>query len=162
VAAIAEWLAPVCIFKLRACLTGQAISFALGLNEAHILRALRTRSGLTAEEASYQLQTMRRERRTPLEDHANLVECLAQTAFSHAAGTERKRLVYNAFFRSINNPDLQHYWLSAKASSLGEALEMGKAYFQVEGLQGASVGPGAQRNQGGRHAPCSTGFGDND
>jgi len=142
VAAIAKWLVPVRILQLWACLTGQAKSFALGLDEAHILRAFRTRSGLTAEEASYQLQTMRRDRRTPLEDHANLVECLAQTAFSHATGTERKRLVYNAFFRSMNHPDLQHYWLSAKVSNLGEALEMGKAYFQVEGLQGASFTAG--------------------
>jgi len=38
------------------------------------------------------------------------------------------------FFRSINDPDLQRYWLTAKVSSLEEALEMGKAYFQVEGL----------------------------
>jgi len=79
---------------------------------------------------------MRRDRRTSLEDHANEVERLAQAAFSHATGPERQRLVYNAFFRSVNNPDLQHYWMAANVSSLDEALEMGKAYFQVEGLQG--------------------------
>jgi len=81
---------------------------------------------------------MRRIRRTPLEDHANAVERLAQAVFSHATGTERKRLVYNAFFKSINDPGLQRYWLAAKVSRLEEALEMGKFYFQVEGLQGAS------------------------
>jgi len=73
-----------------------------------------------------------------LEDHANEVERLAQAAFSHATGDDRKRLVYNAFFRSVNDSDLQRYWLATKVSSLEEALEMGKAYFYVEGPRGAS------------------------
>jgi len=137
VATIAEWPAPVCILQLQACLTGRAKSFALGPNEAHIMRALWTRFDLMAEEASDRLQAMRRNRRTPLEDHTNAVERLVQTAFSQATGGERKHLVYNAFFRSINGPDLQRYWLATKVSSLEEALEMGKAYFQVDGPRGA-------------------------
>jgi len=136
VATIAEWPAQVRVLQLRACLTGRAKSFALGPDEAHILQALRTRFGLTSEEASDHLQVMRRDRRTSLEDQANEVERLAQAAFRHATGLERQRLVNNAFFRSVNNPDLQRYWMAAKVSSLDEALEMGRAYFQVEGLQG--------------------------
>jgi len=81
---------------------------------------------------------MKRDRRTPLEDHANEVERLVQAAFGHATGRDRRRLVYNAFFRSVNDPDLQRYWLAAKVSSIEEALEMGKAYFQVEGPRGVS------------------------
>jgi len=49
----------------------------------------------------------------PLEDHANAMEQLAQTAFRQVAGVERKHLVHNAFFRSINDLDLQCYWLAA-------------------------------------------------
>jgi len=136
VATIAEWPAQVRTLQLRACLTGRAKSFALGPDEAQIMRALRTRLGLTAEEASDQLQIMRRDRRTPLEDHANEVERLAQAAFGHATGDDRRHLVSNAFFWSVNHPDLQRYWLAAKVSSIEEALEMGKAYFQVEGPRG--------------------------
>jgi len=132
VATIAEWPARVRVLQLRACLTGRARSFALGPDEAHIMRALRARFGLTTEEAADHLQAMRRDRRTPLEDHANEVERLAQAAFGHATGSDRERLVYNAFFRSVNHSDLQRYWLAAKVSSIEEALEMGKAYFQVE------------------------------
>jgi len=115
-----------------ACLTGRVRSFALRPDEAHIRRALRARFGFTADEAADRLQAMRRDRRTPLEDHPNEVERLAQAAFSHATGSDRKRLVYNAFFRSVNHPNLQQYWLAAKVSSIEEALEMGKSYFQVE------------------------------
>jgi len=133
VATIAEWPALVRILQLWAYLTGRAKSFALGPDEAHILRALRIWFGLRAEEASDRLQAMRRDPRTHLEVEVE-VERLAHTAFSHATGAERKRLVHNAFFQSTNNPDLQCYWLATKVSSLAEALEMGKAYFQVEGL----------------------------
>jgi len=132
VATIAEWPVRVRILQLRACLTGRAKSFALGPDETHIMRALRARFGLTAEEAADRLQVMRRDRRTSLEDHANEVERLAQAAFGHTTGNDWKRLIYNAFFRSVNHPDLQRYWLAAKVSSIEEALEMGKAYFQVE------------------------------
>jgi len=38
----------------------------------------------------------------------------------------------------VNHPDLQRYWLAAKVSSIEEALEMGKAYFQVEEPRRAS------------------------
>jgi len=75
VATIAEWPAPVRVLQLRACLTGRARSFALGPDEAHILRALQTRFGLTAQEAADKLQGLRRDRRMPLEDHANAVVC---------------------------------------------------------------------------------------
>jgi len=79
------------ILQLRACLTGRAKSFALGPDEAYIMRALKTRFGLTAEEASNHLQIMRRDRRKHPEDHANKVERLAQAALGHATGNDRKR-----------------------------------------------------------------------
>jgi len=77
VATITEWPARVRILQLRACLTGRAKSFALGPDEAHIMRAFRTRFGLMEEEASDRLQLMKRDRRTPLEDNTNEVERLA-------------------------------------------------------------------------------------
>jgi len=57
---------------------------------------------------------------------------VAQAAFGHATGSDRKRLVYTAFFRSVNDPDLQRYWLATKVSSIEKVLEVGEAYFQVE------------------------------
>jgi len=88
----------------------------------------------SAEEAEDRLQALRRSRRTTLEEHANTVERLAQAAYSHATGAEKQRLVYNAFFKSVNDSGLQRYWLAVKVRSLEEALEMGKSYYQVEGL----------------------------
>jgi len=59
------------------------------------------------------------------------------SAFSQAEEDKKRRLVYNALFQTVNNPGLQRYWLAAKVSSIEEALEMGKAYFQVDGPHGA-------------------------
>jgi len=84
---------------------------------------------------------MRRDRRTPLEDHTNAVERLAQTAFSHATGADRKRLVYNEFFRSVNDPDLQRYWLAAKVSSLEKPWRSGKLIFKWKGFEGRASPP---------------------
>jgi len=36
-------------------------------------------------------------------------------------------------FRTINNAGLQRYYLAAKKNTIGEAVEMRKAYYQVEG-----------------------------
>jgi len=52
VATIAECPARVRAHQLQACPTGRAESIALGPDEAHIMRALRTRFGLTAEEGT--------------------------------------------------------------------------------------------------------------
>jgi len=45
--------------------------------------------------------------------------------------------VYGAFFHTINNPGLQRYYLAAKVTTIEEALALGKAYYQVDGPQGA-------------------------
>jgi len=82
---------------------------------------------LTAQEARDKLQGLRRIWRPPLQDYTKSIERLAQTAFSQAKEDEKRRLVYNAFFRTINNPGLQRYWLAVKVSTIEEALEMGKA-----------------------------------
>jgi len=44
--------------------------------------------------------------------------------------------VHNTFFQTINKAGLQRYWLTAKVSTIEQALEMGKAYYQVDGPQG--------------------------
>jgi len=56
---------------------------ALGLDEAHIVRALRNRFGMTARNARVKLQRLQRDWRMSLQNHANTIERLAQTAFSN-------------------------------------------------------------------------------
>jgi len=130
VATIAEWPAPVRVFQLPACLTGWARSFAHAGNPKSFWSD-------SPRNHSQVANLLRRDRRTPLEDYANAIERLAQTALSQAKEDEKRRLVYNAFFRTINNSGLQRYWLAAKVSSIEMALKMGKAHFQVDEPHGA-------------------------
>jgi len=67
------------------------------------------------------------------EDHANAVERLAQTAFSHATRSDRKRLVCNAFFRSIR-PGFARLLAGRQSQQFGRNIGNGKAYFQLEKL----------------------------
>jgi len=88
--------------------------------------------GLTARDARTKLQSMRRDQRTPLQDHAIAIEGLALIAYSRTAPEERRELVYEAFFSTVNDNALQKHYLAAKITTIEEALEMGRSYYQVD------------------------------
>jgi len=132
VATIAAWPAPIRLLQLRSCLTGPAKNYAVGESVGQIYQALRTRFGLTAREARTKLQNMKRDRRTSLQDHANAIERLALIAYSRTALDERRELVYEAFFSTVNDSALQKHYLAAKISTIEEALAMGRSYYQVD------------------------------
>jgi len=88
-------------------LTGSAKNYAVGEDVGQIYQALRARFGLTARDARIKLQNMRGDRRTSLQDHANAVERLALIAFSQTAPEERRELVYEAIFSTVNDNALQ-------------------------------------------------------
>jgi len=132
VSTIAQWPAPVRLLQLRSCLTGSAKSYAIGEDVGQIYQALRARFGLTARDARTKLQNMRRDRRTSLQDHANAIERLALIVFSRTALEERRELIYEAFFSTFNDSGLQKHYLAAKITTIEEALEMGRSYYQVD------------------------------
>jgi len=82
-------------------LTGPAKNYAVG-EDVGIYQALRARFGLTARYARTKLQSVRRDQRTPLQDHANAIERLALIAYSRTTPEERRELVYEAFFSTVN------------------------------------------------------------
>jgi len=72
---------------------------------------------------------MRTDQRTLLQDHANAIGRLALIAYSQTAPEERRELVYETFFSTVNDSALQTYYLAA---TIEEALEMGRSYYQVD------------------------------
>lgn len=46
-------------------------------------------------------------------------------------------MAYEAFFRTMNDASLQRYFLAAHVDSIEVAVEMSKAYYQMEAPQGA-------------------------
>jgi len=67
-----------------------------------------------------------------VQDYANAIKKLALRAFSRTDLEEQRELVYEAFFRTMNNGGLQRYYLAAKISTIEKAMEMGQSYYQVD------------------------------
>jgi len=80
--------------------------------------SFRSRFGITARGAIGRLRSLRRDRKTSLQDHANAIEALAQVAYSDSDPEERRSVVYEAFFHNINNAGLQRFYLAAKFITL--------------------------------------------
>jgi len=60
------------------------------------------------------------------------MEKLAQTAYNRTDPEERRDLICEAFFRTVNNGWLQRYYLAVKISTIEEAMDMGWVYYQVD------------------------------
>jgi len=78
VAAICRWPARVTLIQLRLCLTGSAKPYGIGQDVGDIFDALRAWFGLTARDAHIQPRGLRRDPKTTLQEHATVVERLAQ------------------------------------------------------------------------------------
>ena len=91
--------------------------------------SFRSRFGITARGAIGRLRSLRRDRKTSLQDHANAIEALAQVANGDDDPDERRGTVYEVFFHTINSPGLQQYYLAAKVTTIKEALILGNAYY---------------------------------
>lgn len=76
-----------------------------------------------------------------MQDHPNTIERLAQIAYSRTEEEEWRYRIYEAFFRMVNNAGLQCYYLAAKINTIEGAVEMGKAYNQVDGSMGQTLLP---------------------
>jgi len=88
-----------------------------------------------------QLQSLRRNPKTNLREHATVVERLAQVAYSDLPADGRQSLALDAFLQSINNLGLKQHLLVAEVETMERALRLGNAYFQADSASrpGATV-----------------------
>jgi len=152
VAAICRWPPRVTLIQLRLCLTGPAKPYEIGQDVDDILEALRARFGLTARDARVQLQSLRRNPKTNLREHATVVERLAQVAFGDLPADSRQSLALDAFFQLINNLGLKQHLLVAEVETMERSLRLGSAYFQA----GSTCRPGTTAQQVGADDKVST------
>jgi len=136
VASLTKWLAQVRLFQLRTCLTGPAKSYPFGPDVGHIFQALRFDFRMTARTARDCLQTICRDKKTLLQDHANAIEVLAQVAHGNDNhGSEETQYTRPSFTSLTTLGYNGTTWLSNSLPSK-KALVLGKAYYQIEGPQG--------------------------
>jgi len=132
VAAICRWPARVTLIQLQLYLTGPTKPYGIGQDAGDIFKALRARFGLTARGARLQLQGLRRNLKTNLQEHATVVERLAQVAYGNSPADSRQSLALDAFLQSINNLGLKQHLLVAEVETMERALRLGNAYFQAD------------------------------
>jgi len=80
---------------------------------------------------------MRRDRRKSLQDHVNTIERLALIVYSRTAREEKRELIYEAFFSTVNDSNLQKHYLATKITTIEKALAMGQSYYQVDNSHSA-------------------------
>jgi len=61
---------------------------------------------------------------------------LAQVVHGNDDPEAQRSTPYEAFFHTVNNLELQRYYLAAKVTTTEKALTLGKAYYQIEGPPG--------------------------
>jgi len=130
VAAICRWPNQITLIQLRLCLTGPAKPCGISQDVGDIFEALRARFGLTARDARVQIHSLTRNPKTNLQEHATVVERLAQVAYGNLPADSRQSLARDAFLQSINNLGLKQHLLVVEVETMERALRLENAYFQ--------------------------------
>jgi len=120
-------------------LTKQAKPYRLGTSVDGIFTALRARFGISAVDARVCLQGLRREARTPLQDHATTMKRLAQIAYSDLPEVHRERYTYDTFVQSLKDLGLRHQLQARGVTTIKGALREGETYLLAKQLRRAHV-----------------------
>jgi len=99
-----------------------------------------------------QLQSLKRNPKTNLREHATVVERLAQVAYGDLPVNSRQSLALDAFLQSINNLGLKQHLLVAEVETMERALRPWNAYFQAD----STCRPGTTIQQVGADDDVST------
>jgi len=126
---ITQWPPRVALIQLWMALTEQAKPYGSGVSVEGNVAALRARFGISGVDARTRLQGLRRNPRTPLQEHAVMVKRLAQIAYSDLPPVHQERYTYDAFVQSLNYLGLHHQFLARGVTTLKNALHEGEAYL---------------------------------
>jgi len=152
VAAICRWPNRVTLIQLRLCLTEPAKLYGIGQDVEEKFEVLRARFGLIARDARVQLQGLRRNPKTSLQEQAIVVERLAQVTYGDLPADSPQSMALDAFLQSVNNLGLKQHLLMAKVETMERALRLGNTYFQAD----SAYWPGTTIQQVGADDDVST------
>jgi len=124
-----QWPPRVALLKLRMSLMDKAKPYGLGPDINGIFASLQARFGISAVDARAQLQRLRRDPHTPLQEHAATVMKLAQITYSDLPQANRERYAFDAFVQSVNDLGLHHQFLARGVTTVEGAFHKGKLIF---------------------------------
>jgi len=131
---ITRWPPRVALIQLWMALTKQAKPYGLGASIEGIFAALRARFGISTIHARARLQGLRRDPRTPFQEHAATVKRLAQITYSDLPPVHQEPYTYDAFVQSLNDLGLHHQFLARGVTTVENTLREGEAYLLANQL----------------------------
>ena len=126
-----QWSAGSARLHLREVLKDGAKSCGRGETTDAIFAALRTKFGLTVREARSRLN-LKKEVKVSLQDHAAEIERLANIAYADLPEHHRANMALDAFSMTLGNTYLQRHLLAVGAQTLGEAVQAGNDFLQIQ------------------------------
>lgn len=131
VAHVSHWNHQLTLLQLREALKESAKDCCRGHTVEDIFASLRLRFGLTPREARAKLSALKKENKTPLQEHAVLVERLMQAAYANLPRQEREDLIMDHFCASLSHVGLQRHLLAVATPNLDAAVRAGNEYLEI-------------------------------
>ena len=125
------WNARAELLSLRACLKDSAVDCGKADDAGGIMRALRSRYGMSPREARNKLLSLKKDYKTGLQEHAGDVEGLVELAFADLPDRTRQEMALETFGSTLGNAYLQRHLLAVRPESLEEAVRTGNEFLQI-------------------------------
>jgi len=131
---VTQWPPRISLLKLRMALSDKTKPYRVGPDIDGIFAFLQAHFGISAVDARANLQRLRRDSHTPLQEHTTTVMRLAQIAFRDLPQVNSERYTYDAFVQSINDLGLHHQLLARGITTVKDRLAEGEAYLLANHL----------------------------
>ena len=128
---VCQWTPEVQLLHLREALKGTARDCGRGENVAAVVNCVGQRFGLTVREARTKLNSLKRDYKTTLKEHAIIVERLVGIAYGNLPYHARQTMLIDQFCSTLCNAGLQRHLLAVNADNLDEAVRAGNEYLGV-------------------------------
>ena len=126
-----EWRHGAALLHLRDALRETAEDCGRAANVPAIFAALRARFGLSPREARTRLSALKKEFRTPLQEHAAEVERLVNIAYADLPQEHRASMRVEIFGNTLGYLPLQRHLLAVHTPTLEDAVRAGNEFLQI-------------------------------
>lgn len=127
-----EWEQAAIFLHLREALKEGATNCGRAGDADGIFTALRARYGLSPKEARLRLNSLKKDYKTSLQEHATEVQRLTEVAHGELPPRYRETLALETFSGSLGNLYLQRHLLAMNVRDLDAAVQAGNEFLQVQ------------------------------
>ena len=131
-----EWGQEAMFLHLREALREGARDCGRPDTVTGIFAALRARYGLSPREARARLTHMKKDFKTPLQQHAAEVQRLVDLAYADLPDRHKEDMALEVFANTLGNAYLQRHLLAVDPNDLATAVRTGNEFLQIRSTSG--------------------------